>query len=1224
MEASTGAAEQFELIGLPPRYAIRGLLGRGAQKSVYLAHDTSLVRQVAIAAIDTTAPGFPDTERLQEARTMAQIGDHPHVTAVYDVIEGPAFLFIVSQYVAGGDLQTYMRQRASPALPIGQAVRIGAQICRALEHVHERGIAHRDVKPSNVFLDERGNALLGDFGLADMKSTSTGESREFVGTPEYVAPEQIWGQSGTSSDLYSLGCVLCELTTGSPPFRGRNANETIQMHLHADLASIRNRNPAVPRALDDLIVSLLAKKPEARPNASRDVRAALEGILATVWSPIAMTDDASATDASTSTGRRGTPTRDQIRLVGRDEERGLLRRLAKQAAVGQPGVLFVEGDAGVGKSRLLREFRADADERGLIVLIGQAYQDAPVPYRPFVEALLPLTARLSEVAPQHADLVRRLLYVDRTTDGGAELVVDKTGRERLVAAVFHSLMEFCRSRPIAIILEDLHWADSATLALFEHLVLALSARAVRTEVKLALVVSHRPVEPDHPLGRLLKRVRGEVICETRALSGLDQRAVYHVLNGLGIERPSDQLVHTVYRVTEGNPLFVSEFLDHLKRQGALREMHGSVVSTVESTDIAMPSSMTAVIAERIREISDACHDVLVLGAFLGPAFELNALASVAVKSTAQLVGLLEEGIEAGLLLEDMSAYRFVHPLVRQALYQEPRAARRQEIHMRIVEHLEQAHAKDYESAALEIAHHLMRAGSAADPTRLARCTAQAAERAMQSFAWHEAASLLEAAIAAANRGAPLSPVELAEMHRRAGIAYYNRFDTGPCMEHLGAAVESFRAAGDVAGLAQALNDRTLIALQLGLVGFGQLQDVRPLEAALELLGPEKRSLRARILATLSESHWTAQNAGRAVVLAEQAMHLAREDSNDRLCSDISVQLSLAHMQHIEVDKALASYKAGIAYARRANHLSGLEQCLQRNAVVLYMNGRFYEAERVAAEAEELNEIVRNAGDASWTSYIMVTLTALRGDYDSAEAYAAKGIDLLRRGTYPFSGAALLTALACARAMRDDTEGANEALALLLEPGLLFEDVLPLSLFAEPYRHLIVALAGKPVSANALQGAPVIEVTAAGFDFSMLPYLCAWVDLGAVSDPPCTFPELVSALTLADERGIAFSAGWPFLITRILGVAAAADQRWHDAARFFERAIGLTQGIGATPELLRTQIAYAEALVRRNEGDDRTRARRLLERALPYSESYCPYLVRAQAAALGHTLTALGA
>ena len=1214
MSARRPPASQL-LAGLPTRYRIERLLGRGQQKSVYLASDTSLGRQVAIAAIDISAPDFPAAERLQEARTMARIGDHPHITPIYDVIESPDALFIVSRYVGGGDLQSHLRERGAPALPVGQAVRLVAQVCRALEHIHELGIAHRDVKPSNIFLDERGNAVLGDFGLADVKATSPDAASEFVGTPTYVAPEQIHGQSGTGSDLYSLGCVLCELTTGAPPFTASNAYQVIQMHLRADPGSMRTRNPSMPPALDELIGALLAKAPAERPQSSRDVRAALEGILAGLWSSMA-SEEAVEREPSA----RGPRSRDQP-LVGRDAERRLVRRLTTQAWAGVPGVLFLEGEAGIGKSRLLRDCRADAEERGAIVLVGHAYQDAPVPYRPIVEALLPLAARLSALDPHHAELLRRLLYLDhRAAEPSVGAVADKTSRPKLVAALLQALSEFCRTRPVVIILDDLHWADSATIDLLEHLILTLSARAARAELKLALVVGLRPVEVDHSVGVLVRRVRGEIACEVRSLGGLEREAVYDILCGLGVERPADHLVHTVHRVTEGNPLFIGEVVAHLRRQGALQQHRGFTISNVESTDIAMPTSMTAVLADRIREISSPCHEVLVLGAFLGPTFGRDAMARLAGLAEADLTTLLSEAVAAGLLLEDGLTYRFVHPLIRQALYQEPRAGRRQALHLRIADELAGAHGATRGASAIEVAHHLLRAGPAANPNRVAEWAARAADAATQGFAWHEAATLFEAALAAQARGAGLPVAELAELHRRAGIAYFNRFDAGPCVEHLDRAIALCAGGGDATGLAQALNDRALVAMQLGLVNRGEASPIAPLEAALAALAPEQRSLRARVMATLAESHWTAQNAGRAVALAEQAMRLASDDGNDRLCADISIQLALAHMQHLDVDQALTTYEVGIDYARRANHISALEQCLQRQAVILCMSGRFHEAEHAATEARELNEVVHSAVDASWTSYLLLTLSALRGDRAAAEQHGAAGIELLRRGSYPWSGAAHLSALAFARAMGDDPVGANQALDLMLEPGLLFADVQPLVLVSQPYREPVRAYAGEPLDPGAARAAPAMDVSEAGFDFSLLPYLAAWVDLGALIDPAEIPPQLIAALALAAERGVAYAAGWPFMIPRLLGVASAGQRRWDDAARYFEQAIGLARGAGATPELLRAQIDYAQALLCRDREVDRARARRLVHQAMPRLQGCCPRQVRDRAAALAARLS----
>jgi hypothetical protein len=252
----------------------------------------------------------------------------------------------------------------------------------------------------------------------------------------------------------------------------------------------------------------------------------------------------------------------------------------------------------------------------------------------------------------------------------------------------------------------------------------------------------------------------------------------------------------------------------------------------------------------------------------------------------------------------------------------------------------------------------------------------------------------------------------------------------------------------------------------------------------------------------------------------------------------------------------------------------------------------------------------------------VTLGTLRGDYESAEHHAERALELLRRAKYPWSGAALLTALACARATRDDASGANQAIDLMLEPGLLFQDPQPLEAFAQPYRKLIQLYSGEKLSGDDLENIPTIEITKSGFDFSILPFLCAWVEIGQAVDSTRVSDGLIAALTLANERGIAFCPAWPFLIPRLLGVASS-ERGCAAAERHFERALGLAQGIGAISELVRTQIDYADMLSRRNQAEDHRRAFELIERALAEAESCCPRAIRARAERLRTTLKGNG-
>jgi serine/threonine protein kinase len=149
------------------RYRIQRFLGEGAKKRVYLATDTRLSREVALAVIKTE--GLDDEGRIRvrrEAEAMGRLGDHPNIVTVYDVAEEQGQIFLVAQYMAGGDLEGRLRVAQNRRLPLEETLGLAEQVCRALEHAHTRGVIHRDLKPGNIYLAEDGTARLGDFGLA--------------------------------------------------------------------------------------------------------------------------------------------------------------------------------------------------------------------------------------------------------------------------------------------------------------------------------------------------------------------------------------------------------------------------------------------------------------------------------------------------------------------------------------------------------------------------------------------------------------------------------------------------------------------------------------------------------------------------------------------------------------------------------------------------------------------------------------------------------------------------------------------------------------------------------------------------------------------------------------------------------------------------------------------------------------------------------------------------
>lgn len=240
-------------------YEIKGELGRGGMAAVFLAHDLHLNRKVAIKVM---LPGLVYSERmwerfLAEARTAAKL-DHPNIIYIHSVKEKDRFLYFVMKYVDGRPLDDLLN-RPEP-MPIAASQVILVEMARALDYAHREGSVHRDIKPANIMLDQKGNAIVMDFGIARVQDsahfTQTGAT---IGTPAYMSPEQCHGHNVTAaSDQYSLGIVAYEMLTGKPPFSG-SPIELQLAHIQDKPKPIREIRKDVPRELADAVMKALEK-----------------------------------------------------------------------------------------------------------------------------------------------------------------------------------------------------------------------------------------------------------------------------------------------------------------------------------------------------------------------------------------------------------------------------------------------------------------------------------------------------------------------------------------------------------------------------------------------------------------------------------------------------------------------------------------------------------------------------------------------------------------------------------------------------------------------------------------------------------------------------------------------------------------------------------------------------------------------------------------------------
>jgi len=251
------------------RYRIVRLLGEGDRKRTYLAEDKSLGRKVALALLKN-ATECGSSQATQEWQTLAQTGNNENIVTLYDrgTFQGTDFMVFV--YLAGGTLGERLRKRAERNTPFtaDEIMKLGRQLARALSHVHKNGIIHRDVSLANVWLDERGEARLGDFDSAIARDAAQDCDAQHVTTEGYPAPELVaGGQADERSDLYSLGAVLYEAATFQRP-PGTGDSETAR-----SFAALR---PDLPRKFLTVIRRLLSQSPEDRPTSAEEVVNALK------------------------------------------------------------------------------------------------------------------------------------------------------------------------------------------------------------------------------------------------------------------------------------------------------------------------------------------------------------------------------------------------------------------------------------------------------------------------------------------------------------------------------------------------------------------------------------------------------------------------------------------------------------------------------------------------------------------------------------------------------------------------------------------------------------------------------------------------------------------------------------------------------------------------------------------------------------------------------------
>jgi class 3 adenylate cyclase len=1169
------------------RYRLERVLGEGGKKRVYAGHDTRLDRAVALALIKTDALDAAGLARVRrEARAMGSVGDHPHIVTVYDVGDEAGQPYIVSQLMSGGDLAQVLAERRQ--LPVDEVVRIADQVCQALEHIHAGGVIHRDLKPANVWFARDGIVKLGDFGLAaTLDRSRITESGVILGTVAYMPPEQALGRPpDPRSDLYALGAMLYEMLTGRPPFLGDDALAIISQHINTPPVAPSWHNGAVPRALERLVLRLLAKAPEERPSSAAEVRALLAAVAAGAAPAEEAGQDAQPNPLDRLAGGV---------FVGRDVELRELRAAVQNAGSGHGRLILLGGEPGIGKTRLAEETVTYARLHDAQVLWGRCDEAEGAPaFWPWVQAIRDhvldrdagaLMSDMGSGAGAIAQLVSEVR--DRLPGLAAPASLDpEQARFRLFDSVTTFLRNASRRQPIVLVLDDLHWADEPSLLLLLFLV-----RHMR-DARLLVLGTYRDqgLSRGHPLTRVLAELSREELSVRVPLRGLDERDVARFIEMTAGVAPPPALVRVVFRETEGNPFFVAELVRLLASDGRLER-----AETARSWSVDIPQGIREVIGRRLDRLSEDCNRVLTIAAVIGRELGVDVLEQIADLPEERLIELLEEAVGARILSEAArpGRYTFAHALVRETLYEELSVAKRGRLHRRIATVIERTYADRLDAHLPELAYHWLQAAREGDLDKALDYALRAASRADALLAYEETVRICDAALRA------LDLMEEPDARRRCELL----LALGDAQRKGGdipGAKETLQRAADLAeahGLAEPLA-RAALSFGAGIGGavgveFGvhDARVVRLLEKALAALGPRDSALRARVLAGLTLAlAWS--SAGRRVAVSEEAVAVARRVGDPGALAEALTGRHLALWGVGDIEERLAVATETVQLAEAAGSAEVELRARVHRIGALTELGRLDEAAREREACARAAERLQQPYYLWWAAVLRVNRPLFEGRFEEAEELARQALALGQRARDPNAlqifGAQVL-ALRWAQGRLEEIVDHIESLAGQYA--------------ATPAWRCALAFAYTELGREAAARAELERVAAD--DFGRIPVDVAWVSAVALAALACGALEdrgraavLYARLLPLADRVVIHPAGVLIGSTELfLGVLAATGARWDEAEGHFERAVTVNARLGGRPFVARARYHHAAMCLARGRAGDRARALDLVNAAL---------------------------
>ena len=864
-------------------------------------------------------------------------------------------------------------------------------------------------------------------------------------------------------------------------------------------------------------------------------------------------------------------TRSGAAFVGRRSELERLREYYDRAVEGRRQLVLLEGEPGIGKTRLAMQFMQACEADGALTLYGRCDAETLVPYQPFVEALRGYLARAPEQvaswsAQYGAELSRVVPEVaaEGDTPGGPE----EEERYRLFDAVSEVLNDIARRQPVMLVLDDLHWADKPTLLMLRQLVRAAG------ESPLLIVATIRDTERPAALVDMLVQLRREHHFERIELTGLDEADASELIGEFGPQGMPEHVNRALWEETKGNPFFLEEMVRHLGTSAPGPEENGA------PWRVELPEGIREVIGRRLATLSERTSDVLTTAAVMGREFRVEVLEAIGEIGEDELDEVVEESVGAHVIAEVPGVYgrcTFTHALIRQTLYDGLTATRRARLHLRVAEAIERLEGDAPEPPLAELAHHFFLAPPARGAPKAVEYAERAARRATAALAYEEAARLYEVALRALQHAN-------GDAERRCALL----LAAGDAQNKAGDTLDARRTFREAADTARALDSPTLLAqAALGFGAPGQMAGgildqelVGLLEEALEAV--EDDALRARLIARLAIELSFSEARERREELSGEAVEIARRVGDTRGLGFALVARHWSLWGPGNVQERLETANDLLALAESSGDERLAIAGHRWRMIDLLELG---EIDAVDIEIDAYDRIAERRRRLSDNLYVHIYRSMrllLAGEFDRAEAEGWNAVALGNRVQDPNTGNATLL----------------QACTLRRERGAFERLEGPVRAYADRFAAIpgwrcvlahLLAETGREDEARA-----ILDAFAAD-GFRGIPLDGIW--LGAVAylaETAAAIGDATHAAALHDllepyaDRNVA--VGWASTCTgsaaRQLGLLADLLGRRRPATAYFETALAMNERMRARPWVARTKVEFARLLLQKPAGRER--------------------------------------